>query len=324
MTERVEGRDIGEAGDGRLPPPEDFESPPGLRAVAAYDDFRRSGDAGLALLAMGVPYWTFLHGGRYVLCVASDKADRALAEIRATEGLRRRRPERGDDAPGAEGVPVGAFSFAFYGLVLIGFFAWQQVGVPGVPGRVNAAAMVEAGEWWRAVTALTLHGDVVHLASNLVAGAGFAFFLARYFGAGRAWFLILASGVAGNALNAWVRHPEVHHSIGASTAVFGALGLLTGTGLRLAVRAPKQRWSLPRWLAPVLGGVTLLGLLGVGERGGRVDVPAHISGFLCGTLLGALVAHRPARSAGGRADFLWGCAAAGLVAVGWACALGLG
>ena len=296
-------------------------SPPGLRAVAAFEDFRRSGDAGLALLAMGVPYWTFLHEGRYVLCVTADKADQALAEIRATEALRRAPAERVGESGVPEGVPVGAFSFVLYAFVLLGFYAWQQLAPLGGAGRVDAAAMVEAGEWWRAITALTLHGDVVHLASNLVAGSGFAFLLARFFVAGRAWFFIFASGVAGNVLNALVRYPEAHHSIGASTAVFGTLGLLTGAGIRLAVRAPKQRWSLPRWLAPVLGGVTLLGLLGVGESGGRVDVPAHISGFLCGTVLGVALAHRPARTVGGKVDFALGCVPVAGVLAGWACAL---
>ena len=38
------------------------------------------------------------------------------------------------------------------------------------------------------------------------------------------------------------------------------------------------------WLVPLFGGLTLLGLFGMGEAG--VDVAAHISGFICGILLG--------------------------------------
>ena len=51
-------------------------------------------------------------------------------------------------------------------------------------GRIDAVSIVARWELWRAVTALTLHGDVVHLVSNLVAGAGFALLVARFFGAG--------------------------------------------------------------------------------------------------------------------------------------------
>ena len=47
---------------------------------------------------------------------------------------------------------------------------------------------------------------------------------------------------------------------------------------------------MPRWLLPALGGLTLLGLLGVGE--GPVDVAAHISGFLCGIGIGFIGALR--------------------------------
>jgi len=57
-------------------------------------------------------------------------------------------------------------------------------------------------------------------------------------------------------------------------------------GVWAAVSAPDRRLLLPRWLLPLLGGLTLLGLFGVGE--GNVDVAAHISGFLCGVVLGGL------------------------------------
>ena len=146
--------------------------------------------------------------------------------------------------------------------------------------------MVQGSQWWRALTALTLHADVVHLVSNLISGLGFAFFVCRFFGAGAGWLLVLLSGIAGNVLNAMVYYPEVHYSIGASTAVFGALGLLTGVGIWAAVLDPDHRLSLPRWLIPVFGGLTLLGLFGVGD--GNVDVAAHISGFACGAVFGAL------------------------------------
>jgi len=65
--------------------------------------------------------------------------------------------------------------------------------------------------------------------------------------------------------------------------------LLTGVGIWAAVSDPDQRLWLPRWLIPVCGGLTLLGLFGVGD--GNVDVAAHISGFACGTAFGALGAY---------------------------------
>lgn len=263
-----------------------YEPPEGLDAVAVYDNFASVSDAGLAILAMGKAYWTFAHEGRYVLCVAIADAEAVAVELYAISSL--------DAAPRTFGgtryreFTFGYLSFGLYAALLIAYFIWQQGGLIVDLGRVDSIRMIEQGEWARALTALTLHGDVVHLVSNLVAGIGFAFVVARFFGAAAGWLLILMSGTLGNALNAWVYYPEAHYSIGASTAVFGALGLLTGAGLWIALTEAKKTWSMPRWFMPVFGGITLLGLVGIGDGSlnGIVDVAAHISGFLCGLMIG--------------------------------------
>ncbi|MFP4674122.1 MAG: rhomboid family intramembrane serine protease [Opitutales bacterium] len=265
-----------------LPP--DFECPDGLEAVGAFSGTAEASEAGLAILAMGVAYWTFPSTDRYVLCVATSQADQVRRELREFAALRQAEGRKQLRSPDYREFGFGSLSFLLYAAILIACFAWQQTQLIDVAGRVDAVAMVSEGEWWRSVTALTLHGNVVHLASNLVAGVGFAFLVARFFGAATGWSLILLSGVAGNALNAWVHYPEPHLSVGASTAVFGGVGLLTGAGAWIALREGGRSRTLPRWFVPLFGGLTLLGLLGVGE--GRVDVAAHISGFLCGLALG--------------------------------------
>ena len=262
----------------------DFEPEEGLVAVAVFDDYIKAGEAGLAILAMGNAYWMVLHEERYVICVLEARVAAVCAELDAMAALESRR-HRGGQFEYQE-FDFGWWSFALYLAVLIACFAWQGRADIVTSGQADAVAIVDGEQWWRAVTALTLHADVVHLVSNLISGMGFAFFVCRFFGAAAGWLLVLLSGVAGNVLNAVVYYPEPHYSIGASTAVFGALGLLTGVGLWAAVSAPDRRLSLPRWLVPLFGGLTLLGLFGVGE--GDVDVAAHISGFLCGVILGAL------------------------------------
>mgnify|MGYP000235774194 CR=1 FL=1 len=265
---------------------EGFEAPEGLVPVAVYANFSAAGDAGLAILAMGKAYWTLFHAGQYVICVATADASLVAAELRAMLDL--------DSVPnrfmGTRFLEFSfsSLSFVLYALLLIGCFVWQQAGYPLDLGRGDSLAMISGGEWTRALTSLCLHGDIVHLVSNLVAGMGFAFFVARFFGAAAAWLLILLSGVLGNVLNAWVYFPEAHYSIGASTAVFGALGLLTGVGLWVALTEAQESWLMPRWFVPVFGGITLLGLTGIGDGSlhGIVDVAAHISGFMCGLLLG--------------------------------------
>ncbi len=272
--------------------PLDFDAPEGWSPVAVFDATQQAHEAGLAILAMGHAYWLLPHDEAYIICVASDQLPAVRRELEAMRKLGRR-PSSGHRGVPYEDLPVRPSSFVLYALLLSGCFTAQFYFPLKSVGATDAAAMMEGGEWWRALTALTLHGDVVHLVSNVVAGIGFAFLLARFFGAGASWLLILITGAAGNALNAWVQYPEAHASIGASTAVFGALGLITGVGLWVALRQPSERWTMPRWLIPAFGGFTLLGLLGVGEGlEARIDVAAHISGFLCGTIAGFLCATR--------------------------------
>ena len=82
--------------------------------------------------------------------------------------------------------------------------------------------------------------------------------------------------------------PETHTSIGASTAVFAALGLLVAHALRN--RGPVRETLLKRW-SPLIGGVVLLAMTGVG--GERTDVMAHVTGFVAGMLMGWLACSLP-------------------------------
>lgn len=277
-----------------LPVPEDFDAPPGWGAAAVFESTRRAHEAGLAILAMGQAYWLLPHEETYIICVATGNLTAVRRELEAMERLGGRTRPQPRQVPYRE-LRVSHWSFVLYGLLLSLCFAAHFYFPIKSTGRVDAVRMLEDGEWWRAITALTLHGDIVHLVSNLVAGIGFAFLLARFFGAGAAWLLVLLTGAAGNALNAWVHYPEAHLSIGASTAVFGALGLITGIGLWVAVIQSAERWTMPRWLVPAFGGLTLLGLLGIGDGlDARIDVAAHISGFICGVVAGFVCATRQA------------------------------
>ena len=122
------------------------------------------------------------------------------------------------------------------------------------------SARVQQGQWWRALTALTLHLDIVHLVSNLGAGVAFGFLASRQIGAGTAWLLIVVAAALANLIEAWLGTAS-HRSVGASTAVFAALGLLAAHAWRTRF-TPSHQWAR-RW-APLVAGVVLLGLLGSG------------------------------------------------------------
>src|SRR6202163_4403255 len=62
------------------------------------------------------------------------------------------------------------------------------------------AQRVQAGQWWRAWTALTLHLDGPHLAANLGAGVWFGYLAARQLGSGRAWLFIVSGAALANLI----------------------------------------------------------------------------------------------------------------------------
>jgi membrane associated rhomboid family serine protease len=116
-------------------------------------------------------------------------------------------------------------------------------------------------------------------------------------------------------LSAAFRPPAT--SIGASTAVFGALGIAAALAWQ---RGTSTGPGLRRWV-PLAGGVMLLALLGVG--GERTDIGAHMAGFIVGGVLGFLIHQLGGLVPRGRgAQFGYAAAAAGIFVVSWMIALG--
>ena len=144
-------------------------------------------------------------------------------------------------------------------------------------GNAHAARILD-GQWWRLVTALTLHADTFHLFSNLAIGGFFIICLCREFGSGLAWCLLLGSGILGNLANACLQLPD-HRSVGASTLVFGAVGMLGALSM-VRYRHYLQR----RRLLPVAAALSLLVLLGT--EGKNTDLGAHLFGFAFGMVAG--------------------------------------
>jgi rhomboid protease GluP len=176
------------------------------------------------------------------------------------------------------------------------------------------ARLILGGEWWRTMTALGLHADLSHLVGNVIFGIVFGLLVAQIFGSGLGWLVILLAGAAGNTLNALIQ-PGAHTAIGASTAVFAAVGILS------AVMWRRKRYALGlrRW-TPLAGGLMLLVYLGIG--GERTDVGSHIAGFATGVLSGAMLAQVHDRlPKGARAQRACGAAAALLFALAWVLAL---
>jgi membrane associated rhomboid family serine protease len=182
-----------------------------------------------------------------------------------------------------------------------------------VAGRIDGARLA-AGEWWRTITALTLHADAAHLLGNACFGAFFGYSVARYLGGGFGWLLIVACGALGNLANGTFSGAG-HRSIGASTAVFAALGILSAYLWRRGFPAAATRRER---IAPLVAGIGLLAFTGAG--GVNTDIGAHLFGYVAGFGGGLAVARLGFPSS--RAwQLACGAGAFGLVAAAWIAAL---
>jgi membrane associated rhomboid family serine protease len=144
-----------------------------------------------------------------------------------------------------------------------------------------SSGLILRGELYRCATALLLHADAVHLASNMLGIGIFATAVCSVTGWGVGWLMVVASGIAGNLMNAYF-YKVGHLSIGASTAVFGAIGILSALQFFKKISQPGQRLKA---LWPFAAGVALLGFLGSSKN---ADLTAHLFGFFSGIILGAL------------------------------------
>ncbi|MDY0349797.1 MAG: rhomboid family intramembrane serine protease [Desulfobulbaceae bacterium] len=150
-------------------------------------------------------------------------------------------------------------------------------------GAIDSRAILEQGEWWRLVTALTLHADQAHLIGNCIIGGFIVHLLGKTTGYGLSLLLLVACGSLGNLLNIITRD-EAHLSVGFSTSIFAAIGLLSGMQI---FAGPLKGFK--NLLIPLGAGAALLAMLGAG--GERTDLGAHFFGFLCGIGIGMLIRH---------------------------------
>lgn len=149
-------------------------------------------------------------------------------------------------------------------------------------GEMQTASLRE-GQWWRSITALTLHQDAAHLAGNLAMGAMYGWMVSQRLGAGLGWLSIIAAGSLGNCVSGLLHSPG-HTSLGASTAVFSALGILAADATLHRFTNHESRFR--KWL-PIISASVLLAWTGTG--GPRTDVIAHLTGFTSGMLIGVLL-----------------------------------
>ncbi len=287
---------------------------PQFEIVSLYESRskKRCMEYALVLRAMGIRCDVLPSDGAFALMVHMRDQDRAREQLRLYRYENRAWPSRWD--PRLD-VDDGLTCACLYGVTILlidGLQRGQAFSLDWWRAGMSNAGLIMEGEWWRAVTALSLHADSVHLAGNLVFGLTFGFLAGARLGWGLAWSGMLLAGSLGNAVNAVVQTPG-HISIGASTAVFATLGIL-------AAYSWKQRQAqINRWV-PLGGAVALLAF--IGTSGERTDIFAHFAGLGSGVLFGLVFGALETRSLlAARYKHALGIAASLFFTLAWALAL---
>lgn len=262
----------------------DFKPEPSYEVVFQSRTAQPCRERALVLQALDIPHQVLQLDYRFVLAVPADGAATAREQIDLYESENHGWPPQLVRLPHMSNGAIGVMCYA---TVLIVIYMMDTAAALGhdwhSAGRVDGRLM-RGGEWFRAVTALTLHGDLTHLAGNVVFGAVFGLFAGQLLGQGLGWALIVAAGALGNVVNVLLQHGS-HRAVGASTAVFAALGLLTAYTF---MHRRDRRFQLAHRIAPLVSGAVLLAYLGTGDA--RTDIVAHLTGFAAGLGAGVVAA----------------------------------
>jgi len=135
-------------------------------------------------------------------------------------------------------------------------------------------------EWWRLVTAMFLHGGLIHIGFNMMALMQFGPALEELYGSPRYLFLYVVTGMFGFLVSAWLGN----YSLGASGALLGLVGVM------LAITSKRGGAFMRDLRARLISSVAILFLLGFSGVG--IDNYAHGGGLALGFVLGKLFVDR--------------------------------
>ena len=231
----------------------------------------------LVLSAVGIEHWQDPASGQ--LLVTAEMAQAAQFHL---DQYRRENRNWPPPSPVYQKVPSKVHATLLALTLLALFYGHTGPWSPDNPwfthGAIDSVAILDHGEWWRLLTALTLHADMPHLLGNCLLGGLVVHLLGETLGYGLAWVLLVMSGMVGNLCNIALRQ-QAHLSVGFSTAVFAAIGMLAG--LQLGRSTPRSYRTV---LIPLGSGAALLAMFGT--EGVRTDLGAHFFGTFIGLGVG--------------------------------------
>jgi membrane associated rhomboid family serine protease len=135
------------------------------------------------------------------------------------------------------------------------------------------------GEWWRLVTAMFLHGGLLHIGFNMWCLVDLGPEAESLFSVPKFIVLYLATGVFGFIVSfLW---SPLGISIGASGAIVGLIGILMGASYHHGQLGKQYRSELWKWVIYIVAMMLIPGL--------GIDNAAHFGGLAAGLVLGYLI-----------------------------------
>lgn len=160
---------------------------------------------------------------------------------------------------------------------------WGLSGISQVRLGMNIPLpyLIATHEWWRLVTAMFLHGGLLHIGFNMMALLQLGPAIEELYGSARYLFIYLVTGAFGFLISASFGN---HFSLGASGAILGLVGVM------LAVTTKRGGAYMQALRSRLISSVVFLFVIGFMGMG--IDNYAHGGGLLAGFLLGKILADR--------------------------------
>jgi membrane associated rhomboid family serine protease len=146
--------------------------------------------------------------------------------------------------------------------------------------RMGMSAPFDLVQPWRLVTAIFLHGGLLHIGFNMWVLMDLGPTLEEMYGSARFFFIFVATGVAGYVLSSLTGH----YSVGASGSLLGMIGVL------LALTMGRQSIGMRMLRSQLIYWLIYIAVMGFIFR--EIDNFAHIGGFVAGFALGKVMIDR--------------------------------
>lgn len=268
---------------------EDLDSP-GLEtdesAVFKTDNEQEALACSLTLSAKRISHRCTKTAKNFVLRVTSNDAPKASRQLRAYLAENENWPPRPKETPESFRPFLQPPTLLLVGSMILLYTVsgpWSGQSIWFQNGAGDAQAILTQHQYYRLLTALSLHASVVHLLGNCLFGGFLFHFFCRLTGNGLGLFSMLLTATSANYINVLL-HGSNHLFVGFSTAVFAIIGMLA--------MLSRGHQSGKRYLRvlPFMAGAALLAM--IGSAGERTDLGAHFFGLCCG-LFGGWVLGRP-------------------------------